>query len=119
MIRRKRTLHIGNRSAIRQLRGDPRSLTTPAGQLGHDVFNAIFRATHDHRAPAMAHDINGDLPTHAGTAADNNDLLGLKMHIRGPLLLLFDGSDWTAEGPPQTSRNPTRVGPYRDCTQAG
>jgi hypothetical protein len=27
-------------------------------------------------------DVDRDLPTHTGTAADNNDLLGLKMHIR-------------------------------------
>lgn len=52
--------------------------------------------TDDHRAAAVIDDVDRDLPSHAGAAADNNDLLGRKMHIRDPFLALLDGSAWTA-----------------------
>jgi hypothetical protein len=34
-------------------------------------------------------DVDCGLPADAGAAADNNDLLGLKMDIRGPFLVLL------------------------------
>ena len=34
-------------------------------------------------------DVDRGLPTDAGTAADNNHLLGLKMHMRGTFLVLL------------------------------
>ena len=65
-------------------------------QLSDGVVDTGFRASDDHRAAAVIDDVDCDLSSHAGTAADNNDLLGLKMHIRGPFLVLLDGSDWIA-----------------------
>jgi hypothetical protein len=55
-----------------------RGSATPARQLSDGVVDTRFRASDDHRAPAVIDDIDRDLPTHTGTAADNNDLLGLK-----------------------------------------
>jgi hypothetical protein len=43
----------------------------------------------------MTNDVDRDLPTDAGTAADNNDLLALKMHMRGSLPGSPDGSGGT------------------------
>jgi hypothetical protein len=101
---RKRTLHIRDCSAIRQLGGDAPGLATPARQLSDGVVDTRFRASEDHRAAAVIDDVDRDLPTHAGTAADNNDLLGLKMHIRGAFLVLLTAPT----GPPffvSTTRN--------------
>jgi len=64
-------------------------VTAPACRVRDGVINTVFRPADDHRAAAVAHDINGDLPTHDGTVADNNDLLGLKMHIRGAFVVLL------------------------------
>jgi hypothetical protein len=91
---RKRTLHILDRSAIGQLRCDPPGLATPAGQFGHGVINTIFRPADDHRAPAVAHDINGDLPAHTGAASEDNNLLGIEVHGETLLLIILDDSCW-------------------------
>jgi hypothetical protein len=85
----KHALHIGDRAAIGQLGGDAPGLSTPARQLSDGVVDTRFRASDDHRAPAVIDDVDRDLPTDAGTAADNNDFLGLKMHIRGPFQILL------------------------------
>ena len=58
-------------------------MATPAHQLDR-VIDTGFRATYDHRAAAMIDDVERHLSPHAGTAADNNDLLGLKLHTRLP-----------------------------------
>src|ERR1700742_913728 len=81
----ERALRIGARSAIRQVCGDAPSFAAAARQLSDGVVDARFRASDDHRAAAMAHHIKGGLPTHTGAAADNDDLLGLKVHIRESL----------------------------------
>jgi hypothetical protein len=88
----KHTLDIGDRAAIGQLGGDPPGLAIPAGQFGHGVVNAVFRPTDDHRAAAVAHDINGDLPAHTGAAPDDDDLLGIEMHDETLLLIICDDS---------------------------
>ncbi|BBY21927.1 hypothetical protein MSTO_21320 [Mycobacterium stomatepiae] len=80
MMRGHRALHLGDRGAIRQLGGDAPGVAAPALQLGDGVVDTRFRASDDHRTPAMSDDVDGDLSTDAGAAADNNDLLGLKMH---------------------------------------
>src|ERR1700757_1184702 len=90
----KRPLHIGDRSAIRQLGSDPPGLAIPAAQFGHGVINTLFRATDNHRAAPVAHDIDGDLPTHAGTTSDNDDLLGIEVHGETLLLIVLDDSCW-------------------------
>ena len=72
------------RGAIRQVGGDTPGFATPALQLGDGVVDTRFRASDDHRASAVVDDVDRDLPTHAGTAAHNNDFLGRKMHIGCP-----------------------------------
>ena len=130
MLLGKRALHIGDGGAIRQLGGDPPGLATPARQLGDGVVDTGFRASYDHRAAAMIDDVERDLSSHAGTAADNNDLLGLKMHTRGPSMVLLDGSDLTGAvlstprnglswGARRRANNPARFGSYSDCGRAG
>src|SRR6516165_5338310 len=89
VLLRNGALHIGDRGAIRQIGGDAPGLATLACQLSDGVVDTVFRQTDDHRAPAMIDDVDCDLPTDAGTAADNNDLLGPKMHIRGAFLVLL------------------------------
>jgi len=79
-------------------------VTAPACRVRDGVINTVFRPADDHRAAAVAHDINGDLPTHDGTAADNNDLPGLKMRIGGAFMVLLTAPT----GPPffvSTTRN--------------
>jgi hypothetical protein len=39
-------------------------------------------------------DVDRDLPTHAGTAADNNDLFGIEVHGETLLLIILDDSCW-------------------------
>jgi hypothetical protein len=80
----KRALYIGDGSAICQLGGDAPGFATPARQFSDGVVDTGFRASDDHRAAAVVDDVDRDLSSHTGTAADNNDLLGLKMHIRLP-----------------------------------
>ena len=96
VLLRKRPLHIGDRGAIRQLGGDTPGLATPARQLSDGVVDTAFREADDHRAPAMIDDVARDLPTDAGTAADDNDLLVPKMHTRRPFLVLLTAPS----GPP-------------------
>ena len=62
----------------------PQAWPAPARQLGDGVVDTGLGAPDDHRAAAMVDDVDRDLPTHAGTATDDDDLLGLKMHIRVP-----------------------------------
>ena len=94
-MRGKRVSNIGDRSAICQLGGDAAGLTTPARQVGDGVVDTGFRASDDHRAAAVVDDIDGDLSSYAGAAADNNDLLALEMHITLAFLVFRDGSGWT------------------------
>ena len=79
----KLALNIGDGGAIRQFGGDAPGFALPARQISDAVVDMRFRASDDHRAPAVIDDVDRDLPTDAGTAADDNDFLGLKMHIRG------------------------------------
>ena len=67
----------------------PPGVTAPACRVRDRVINMAFRPADDHRAAAVAHDINGDLPHHAGIAADNCDLPGLRTHIRGVFMVLL------------------------------
>jgi hypothetical protein len=85
----KLALHIGDSGAICQLGGDAPGFARPAHQLSDGVVDTGFRASDDHRAAAVIDDVDRGLPADAGAAADNNDLLGLKMHIRGPFLVLL------------------------------
>jgi hypothetical protein len=53
-------------------------VTAPACRVRDGVINTVFRPADDHRAAAVAHDINGDLPTHAGSAATTMTFLASK-----------------------------------------
>ena len=72
----------------------PQAWPRRLGQLGHGVIDTGFRASDDHRAAAVVDDIDRDLPSHAGAAADNDDLLGLEMHGESLLLIILDDSCW-------------------------
>jgi hypothetical protein len=75
-------------------------------------------------------DVERDLSSHAGTAADNNDLLSVKMHVVVPSMVLLDGSDltgavlstprnglnWGARG---RADNSARFRSYSDCGRVG
>jgi hypothetical protein len=87
-------IDAGNRD-IDQFGGAPPGVTAPTCRVRDGVINTVFRPTDDHRAAAVAHHINGDLPNHAGTAADTNDLLASNAYS-GRLPGSPDGSDWTA-----------------------
>jgi hypothetical protein len=47
-------------------------------QLSDGVVDTRFRASDDHRAAAVIDDVDRDLPTDAGNAADNNAFLASK-----------------------------------------
>ena len=96
VMRGKRASNIGDRSAICQLGGDAPGLTTPARQVVDGVVDTGVRASDDHRAAAVVDDIDRDLSSYAGTAADNHNLLALEMHITLAFLVFRDGSGWTA-----------------------
>lgn len=80
----KHPLQIRDRSAIRQIGCHTPRLATPAGQLSDGVVDTRLRVSDGHRTSAVVDDVDRDLLTHAGAAADNNDLLGFKMHVRVP-----------------------------------
>jgi hypothetical protein len=48
-------------------------------------------------------DVDRDLPTHAGTAADNNNLLGIEVHGKTLLLIILDDSCWAISLPGKKS----------------
>ena len=75
---------ISRRGVIRQLGGDAPGCALPARQLSDGVANTVFGASDDHRIGAVLDDIDRNLPSHAGTAANHDDLLGLKMHSQFP-----------------------------------
>jgi hypothetical protein len=75
-----------------------------ARKLSDGIVDTGFRPSDDHRAAAVLHDVDRNLPSHASTAADHNDLLGLKVHIGAPFLVFLDGSGWTAASPRRVGR---------------
>ena len=91
----------------------PQAWPRPARQLGDGVVDTGFRASDDHRAAAVIDDVDCDLSSHAGTAADHNDLLGLKMHVRvrlpGSSLTCFDGGSDQAPGAIAQAATQTQV----------
>ncbi len=92
----QRTLYIRDGSAISQFGGDAPGVATPVRQLSDGVIDTVLRTSDDHRAAAMVDDIESDLPTHAGTAADNDDLLAVKVHVRVPSWLCLTAPRWAA-----------------------
>jgi hypothetical protein len=54
-------------------------LTPPVGQLGNGVIDTAFRASNDHRAATAIDDVERGLASHAGAAADDNDLLTVEL----------------------------------------
>jgi hypothetical protein len=61
-------------------------LTPPVGQLGNGVIDTAFRASNDHRAATAIDDVERGLASHAGTAADLNDLLTVELCAIGESL---------------------------------
>ena len=68
----------------------------PAARSSATVSRPGLPTPDDDRAAAMLDDVDRGLASHPAAATDDDDLLGLEMHIRVPFLVVRDGSDWAA-----------------------